>query len=293
MARRIEAATAWMLLVVMTVQVLAVLMMPSLFASDIRVFENPDAKANVLFYLLLVLGFTAFLLIAIRFGRRRLVSAVIQISVAMSIFYVVSAFIPAIPSFAVAIGLTLLLWLYPEWYVVDSVGIIISAGVAALFGLSMTVLPALILLLSLAVYDAISVYKTKHMIALAEGAIDVRAPILFVIPRKRGYSFRRNGTGNGSLLGGTGEKKAYFLGLGDAIIPTVLVISANWSMTVARFEILGAILNAPAIGAMLGTYLGFAALMLTPADRPHAGLPFLNGGAIAGFLLGCAISGLF
>ncbi len=51
---------------------------------------------------------------------------------------------------------------------------------------------------------------------------------------------------------------------------------------------LGAIL----IGAMVGTYAGFLALMKTTRDKPQAGLPFLNSGAILGFLLGCVLAGV-
>jgi len=90
---------------------------------------------------------------------------------------------------------------------------------------------------------------------------------------------------------GTGSSKrgAYFLGLGDAIIPTILVISANTSLAASGF--FG--VNIPALGAMLGTYLGFMLLMSTSRDRPQAGLPFLNFGAIMGFLAGCALAGVW
>jgi presenilin-like A22 family membrane protease len=42
---------------------------------------------------------------------------------------------------------------------------------------------------------------------------------------------------------------------------------------------------------MIGTYLGFVLLSFTSRDKPQAGLPFLNGGAILGFLAGVMISG--
>ena len=49
--------------------------------------------------------------------------------------------------------------------------------------------------------------------------------------------------------------------------------------------------NVPALGAMDGTAFGFLLLSTTPRDRPQAGLPFLNGGAILGFLLAVLASG--
>jgi presenilin-like A22 family membrane protease len=152
----------------------------------------------------------------------------------------------------------------------------------------MTVLPSLLLLIVLAIYDAISVYKTRHMVSLAEGVIKIKAPMLFVVPKTRGYSFRQDEL---SMSGnGEGQKRgAYFLGLGDAIIPTILVISAYWSLPTGGF--FG--VNLPALGAMLGTYLGFILLMATSRDKPQAGLPFLNSGVIFGFLVGCAAAGVW
>ncbi|OPY46013.1 MAG: hypothetical protein A4E47_00768 [Methanosaeta sp. PtaU1.Bin028] len=276
---KIDQSMFWMLLLLVLVQVMAVAMTPGLQATEVRVFEDPSSASNALLYLLLVLGFTAFLLLAMRMGRGWVVSAVIQISVAMSLFYVLSAFLPAVASLVLAGALTLAIRFYPEWYMLDAVGLFISAGVAALFGLSLTVLPALLLLLILAVYDALSVYKTRHMVALAERAIEIKAPLLFVVPRKKGYSFLARESRE--------EKGAYFLGLGDAVIPTVLVVSAMWSLPAP--SIFG--LALPAAGAMAGTYVGFLALSFTSRDRPQAGLPFLNGGAILGFLIGCTWSG--
>jgi len=57
------------------------------------------------------------------------------------------------------LAILLLLRFYPEWYVIDAFGILVCAGISSLFGVSMTVLPAILLLLVLAVYDAISVYR--------------------------------------------------------------------------------------------------------------------------------------
>jgi presenilin-like A22 family membrane protease len=145
------------------------------------------------------------------------------------------------------------------------------------------------------------------MVSLAEGVIKIKAPLLFVVPRSRSYSFRKDTTpfstskirdqsnSNPNADGGTDsvnqtsrKRGAFFLGLGDAIIPTILVISAYTQLPAEGF--FG--INFPTIGAMLGTYLGFLALMTTSRDKPQAGLPFLNFGVILGFLAGCAVAGI-
>jgi presenilin-like A22 family membrane protease len=285
MANISKAPMTVMLLFVVAVQALAIAAMPAFTASGNRIFENPESTANPIIYILFIIGFTALLLIAMKMKKGWIIGGFIVLSVAATIYFILSTFVSPIPGLALTVGLVLLLRFYPEWYVIDAIGILICAGISSLFGISMTTLPVLILLIVLAIYDAISVYKTKHMVTLAEGVISIKAPLLFVVPKQEGYSFLKE-----KMVRSEDGRGAFFLGLGDAIIPTVLVVSAQWSLNAPQLFGIG--LNLPALGAMLGTYIGFAALMTTSRDKPQAGLPFLNGGSILGFLAACAIAGI-
>ncbi|MDQ1312330.1 MAG: presenilin family intramembrane aspartyl protease PSH [Methanothrix sp.] len=279
-----------MLSFLVAVQLIALAITPAISATDNRVFEDPASISNPIIYMVLILIFTAILLLAIKLKGEWLVRGFILISIALTIFYVISAIMPMWLALLPTLAVMLLLHYYPEWYILDAFGILVCAGVTSLLGVSMTVLPVIILMVILAVYDAISVYKTRHMVALAEGAIKMKAPLLFIVPKSRDYSFRRKDAGSISMGNGKkkGDRGAYFLGMGDAIIPSILVISASWSYPPG--DILG--LNLPALGAMLGTYAGFILLMTTSRDRPQAGLPFLNSGSILGFLAGCLAAGI-
>ena len=276
-----------MLFFVMVVQILALAITPAISASGNRVFEDPTSIANPFAYMLLILLFTGLLLLAMRLKRGWIISVFILLSIAVSIYYVMAAFMSPLLALVPTLAIMLLLHFYPEWYIIDAFGILVCAGISSLFGVSMTIPPALLLLVVLAVYDAISVYKTRHMISLAEGAIKIKAPLLFVVPKSRDYSFRIDQEISNSSEE-TKKRGAYFLGLGDAIIPTILVISASWSLPAGGFYGL----SLPVLGAMLGTYLGFLLLMTTSRDRPQAGLPFLNSGVILGFLVGCLAAGV-
>jgi presenilin-like A22 family membrane protease len=276
-----------MLFFVMVVQILALAITPAISASGNRVFEDPTSIANPFAYMLLILVFTGILLLAMKLKRGWIISGFILLSIAVSIYYVMVAFMSPLLALVPTLAIMLLLHFYPEWYIIDAFGILVCAGISSLFGVSMTILPALLLLVVLAVYDAISVYKTRHMISLAEGAIKIKAPLLFVVPKSRDYSFRIDQEiSNPSEE--TKKRGAYFLGLGDAIIPTILVISASWSLPAGGSYGL----SLPVLGAMLGTYIGFLLLMTTTRDRPQAGLPFLNSGVILGFLVGCLAAGV-
>jgi len=81
------------------------------------------------------------------------------------------------------------------------------------------------------------------------------------------------------------EREAMFMGLGDVIIPGILVASAF------NFLPEGTILGMDsslivALGTLVGAVVGFVLLMrFVLKGNPQAGLPLLNGGAIIGYLI--------
>jgi len=79
------------------------------------------------------------------------------------------------------------------------------------------------------------------------------------------------------------------MGLGDAVMPTILVVSANIFLD-SPLKYMG--ISYPSIGAMIGTLIGYAALMVfVMKGKPQAGLPFLNTGVILGYVAGVLITG--
>jgi presenilin-like A22 family membrane protease len=91
------------------------------------------------------------------------------------------------------------------------------------------------------------------------------------------------------------ERDALFIGLGDAVIPTVLVASAAFFAPsgIPAVSLPGLFVPLPALTAMVGTMLGLLVLLrMVLKGRAHAGLPLLNGGTIAGYLVGAVASGI-
>ncbi|WP_424358414.1 presenilin family intramembrane aspartyl protease PSH [Methanocella sp. MCL-LM] len=291
------AGPAGMALFILAVQILSLLLVAPLTSYDLKAFENPQSVWNPVFYIVLIIVFSAVLLVIIKFNLRWIIQLFMIFAVFSTLIYVLfgvaTLLLPGLTwevvlaaSVLISILLTALMVVYPEWYIVDSVGILVAAGASALFGISLSVIPTIILLVLLAVYDFIAVYKTKHMIKLAEGVMDLKLPILFVLPRKLDYSYVRSKT---QKLEPGKEREAYFMGLGDAVMPTVLAVSASAFLTAPK--ILG-FTNVPAIGVIIGTLLSYAVLMyFVMKGKPQAGLPFLCTGAIVGFLAGCAAIG--
>jgi presenilin-like A22 family membrane protease len=281
-------------LLLITVEIGALALSLPVQAAGISAFEDPTSVANPFIFILILLIFTGVLLLLIRFGLKKIIAIVIAVSIFFTFVYIFSAIvytavgitdIAVLLIFGASILTTVVLYYYPEWYVIDILGILIAAGVASIFGVSLDILPVVILLIILAVYDAISVYKTKHMITLAEGVIDLKTPILFVVPKKRDYSFIREGIGK---LGEGKERSAFIMGMGDVIMPSILVVSAN--VFIGGYRVLGFI-NLPALGAVAGSLAGLLVLLnFVSSGRPQAGLPPLNGGTLIGFALGWGLS---
>jgi presenilin-like A22 family membrane protease len=282
-------------LLLLAVEVGSILISLPVQAAGITAFEDPSSIANPFIFIVILLVFTGFLLVLIKYDLKRVIAAIIGLSIFLTFGYIFTALVSAalgttdlamVIILILSVLATALLYIYPEWYVIDGLGILIGAGVASIFGVSLEVLPVVILLILLAVYDAISVYKTKHMITLAEGVIDLKTPILFVVPKRRDYSFIRDGIGK---LDEGGERAAFIIGMGDLIMPSILVVSANVFLKGWR---LAGIINLPALGAIIGSLAGLSVLLyFVSSGKPQAGLPPLNGGTILGFLLGWALAG--
>jgi presenilin-like A22 family membrane protease len=282
-----------MLVMMVLVEVGALLLSLPMKAAGITAFEDPASVFNPLIFIAILLAFTAVLLVLLKYRYKKMIEAIIAISIFFTFVYIFSSIVTVFTSneiLAIVLPLVLsglaiaLLVLFPEWYVIDSLGILIAAGAASIFGISLGIVPVLILLVLLAVYDAISVYKTRHMITLAEGVMEMKTPILFVIPKKASYSYIRDGIGKI----GEGERGAFIMGMGDLIMPAILVVSANMFLQPGGLLFI----NIPALGAMIGSLAGLVVLLwFVNKGKPQAGLPPLNGGAIIGFLIGCAVSG--
>ncbi len=291
---------------------LAMLLAEALHTEIPPAFENPDDPTNPLLYLVLVIVFTFAILLVAKLGLQKIIQYVILGAVFLTLAYVYQPMLVQIPgvSFTASLGASLvgsgvlvgLLYYYPEWYVVDLAGIATAAAATGLFGFSFGIVPALVLLVAFAVYDFIAVYRTKHMIDLADQVMDLRLPVMLVIPKVRGYSFLEGARFKDpdrideppwrvapEPSEDDGSRDALFMGLGDIVIPGVLVVSSLIFLRDQTATVEQAAGLAPelfvALSTLVGATLGFGVLMWAVLKgKPHAGLPALNGGALIGFL---------
>ena len=201
-------------------------------------------------------------------------------------------------AFLVGIGLAVLLMtalmIRPEWYIVNTVGVLVGAGVIVMLGVTFVPTLIVIFMVLAAVYDAWAVYRSKHMLDLADTMIGLNLPILLVAPQESGYSMLdekdsirppeqqsvapAESTAESSpkqVVKRKKPKEAMFMGLGDVIFPGMLVISCVNYISDSGLAV--------GISALIGGLIGYLVLMTYVASgRPQAGLPLLNGGAILG-----------
>ena len=302
--------------------------------------EEGTTKSGFILLELVMIGlFTVVIIWLARKGLEVLIKAIVMLALGLSLFYALQPFTLIILYLAglatpASVGLSALvitiagmvsLHRYPEWYVVNSVGVMVGAGVIVMIGISFVPTLVIIFMLLAAIYDYWAVHKSKHMLELADTMIGLKLPVLLVSPKEKGYSFldqegdiMRDSINAGEMAppppGYDGvmeaemvdeaerlrpkkkSRDALFMGLGDVIFPGMLVISAlsflpEWGPEV--WNAFGHIHLAQlvvGVGTLIGGLVGYVALMYFVAQgKPQPGLPLLNGGAILGYL----VSGIY
>jgi len=253
--------------------------------AGMQAFEETNDPMNIVYIFVILLTVTIIILLIAKFWKKKIILFIILAALGYTSFYVFAPiFIFILPwwiaifvSAILSIFLIIVLYKYPEWYVIDLTGIIIGAGAIAIFGISLGIFLVILLLIGLAIYDAISVYKTKHMIDLADTVMDLKLPVLLVIPKVKHYSLLKEKKSLKEKIKNGEERDAFFMGLGDVVMPGIL--------TAASFRFIENGLPI-AISVIIGTLIGFTILMtFVIKGKPQAGLPCLCGGAIAGYII--------
>ncbi len=142
--------------------------------------------------------------------------------------------------------------------------ILATAGVGVIFGISLGPAPLIIFLIFLSIYDFLSVFKTKHMVEMADFVMkkDLAFTVTAYEPDEK-------------------EKKRIDLGTGDMIAPIMLEVSAlSMSPIASLFVFIGAV-----ISFSIFIFLVWNKKMILPALPPivFGMITFLFIGLLLGF----------
>ena len=268
------------------IHLLSILIAKPFEDTGLDAFDNPNAPENIILIFVILLTSTLIILLIAKYWKKEFIQLIILGSIAYTSFFVFyPLLISAIPyplslllSLTASAALVVALIKFPEWYIINLCGIVVGVGAIGIFGISLSIFLVIVMLIGLAIYDAISVYKTKHMIDLADAVMDLKLPVMLVVPKTRTYSILKETKGLKEKLEDQEEREAFFMGLGDIVMPGILVVSSYYNIPDIGLLI--------ALSVMIGTLVGFAVLMsVVIKGKPQAGLPYLCSGAILGYVI--------
>ncbi len=220
--------------------------------------------------LLFAAVFIVFTFVMVRFARVARVSLVLLLFVALiaGAQFVFSSWLSSPYDIVAAGALAVLLWLVPRVLVHDIAILIGIGGIAAVLGLSLTPLIACVLLATLAVYDIISVYRTRHMVMIAGRMLSSGAVFGFLVPaRLSGFLMRRDV----ALC----TRSVMMLGSGDIGLPLVLAVSALSQSVISALSV--------AVFSLAGIALMHWLFAHQRRPIPMAALPPIAVSAIIGY----------
>ena len=253
------------------VALFALTLTPGYQEAEMYAFENPADVSNSIIYFGLIIVFTAVVIVLSQ--KSELFLRIVMYSlVFISLYYVMLPFF-GLFSAVFSLVMVILLAKKPNLFVINISAFLLSVGVTSIFGMSLEPFPLIVLLVILAVYDFISVYKTKHMVDLANSISEMKLPLLFILPKK---------------LKCMSKEDYSVMGVGDVVIPNMLVVS---SQVFTKSSYCFLFLKTTAIMTLLGGLVSLLILLILVERKPGAypGLPFVNFGAIAGYLISQAI----
>ncbi|MCD6230150.1 MAG: hypothetical protein J7K00_05140 [Candidatus Diapherotrites archaeon] len=152
-------------------QLLGLYVSQSLSLQQITVTENPEEISNSFEFFGLIIIMTAIMIAVIRLKIKVFLKIIETIAVFFASVLVFSAFVPELPAIALA-GLVLVLKTVKKTIATKNMSAVLAiAGVGGILGASLGVLPAIVFLLILSLYDIIAVFFTKHMVEMAKSII--------------------------------------------------------------------------------------------------------------------------
>jgi len=244
------------------------------YVQDLVVTTDADEPLNALFFIVYILVGAAFMILMIRLIKKFEIFFVLMefvlVSTASSIvFYAfirlfLGMEISTFAAIVMGLAFSLLKVIKPSFK--NAAAIFATAGVGVIFGISLGLVPLIIFLVFLSIYDFLAVFKTKHMVEMAN----------FVV--KKNLAFTVTAT---VPTAKPGEKKRIDLGTGDMIAPIMLEVSAMTFNPVATvFVFVGAVVSFSIFLALV-----WQKKMVLPALPPIVigMLVFLLAGFVLGF----------
>lgn len=181
---------------------------------------------------------------------------------------VLDQFLPAYFSILIALAAV---FFYPIIFnplIHDLLLIVSIAGVGVYFGGAVNPGTAMIIMLVLAVYDYIAVYRTRHMVTMFKNLVVQNVYFGLIVP----YDLKKYLQKINKL---EMRKDYVFLGTGDLVVPLIFAVSVYPQSIIASIFV--------AIGATAGMISLYVTYILNPERQAQAGLPPIVIGSLIGY----------
>ncbi|MEA1994482.1 MAG: presenilin family intramembrane aspartyl protease [Euryarchaeota archaeon] len=191
------------------VQFLGLFVTEKFFKNSIVIIEG-GSNLSISFYLFFVILFVSGVVLAlIKLNLSKFLYYFVDyVGLFVMAYYVFTFFVGTYVSLTISSALLLVRYRFRQWYVLNLCTIILSVGVVSFLGTSLAPMVIAILMILLSVYDIISVYKTKHMITLAEDVM-----------KREGSQVFKGKIGDETIA----------IGAADIIFPNLLIISVYYN----------------------------------------------------------------
>lgn len=243
---------AWLSLFFIITQALGILVASTLIEQQVKVSivsDNPQDPLNALALVLYILVFTGLFLFMMKFFKKRFFKVFESFAVFATSWIVIDSMLPGLGVMFAALIVGLRIAFRENIWLKNLASVFAVAGAGALIGVSLGVIPVLLFISILSLYDIIAVFWTKHMVKMAKAIVSQNLAFTFTIPTK---------------------EHAFQLGTGDLVIPLVFGVAVFGAAS--ALPLLAALL--PVSMVLFASILGLIATMHLCAEKKIA-LPAL------------------
>lgn len=241
-------------------------------------FERPEVEESISYtyiFIALLIG-TALALILIKFRAVRAWKVWFFLAIALCLTISIAAVLPQIIAIILAVFLALWKIFRPNVLVHNFTEVLIYGGIAAIFVPILNLWSVSILFILIAIYDAIAVWHSKHMVKMAkfQSKANVFAGVLlpYAGGKLAGHKFPAKGKGE--------EMRIAVLGGGDIAFPLLFAGAAvKWLLPTYPLHI--ALLLSLIISVCATIALG-ALLFLAKPKKFYPAMPFIAAGCFVG-----------
>ncbi|MFH0714225.1 MAG: presenilin family intramembrane aspartyl protease [Candidatus Diapherotrites archaeon] len=239
-------------------QALGLLVAHTLIGENVQaqplVNDNPEDPINAVGLVAYILVFTAILLVFIHYFKAKhsywLLKAIESVAIFGACAFLFSLYLNEWIALLLAVAIFAARFVWRENIWLRNLAALIAVTVAgSLLGVSLGIIPVIVVVALLAVYDLIAVFKTKHMVTLAKAVTSKNLAFTFAIPTK---------------------EHQFELGGGDLVIPLLFSAAALKTSTLASPYV-----YVPALAVVLGSLIGLIVTVNIASKKVGRALPAL------------------